>query len=1207
MDNISFQAIVRSKVDKRYFIKKNYMKKYILVLILFLFKGMGLQAQTFSDDNFVYTVAPKKPVKSGNFDSLTKEEKSQNITYFDGLGRPIQSIAIGQGANGEDIITPMQYDGFGRQEKEFLPYVSANGGNSYPKIDPTAAITAVQGFYSSDKYENTANPFSQKQYELSPLNRVLKQAAPGTSWAMGSGHEIKLDYQTNKSADGVKLYKAITTWQAGQGLYEISFSDAGTYAENELYKTVTFDENSAANPSESSGSTVEFKNKEGQVVLKRTYDSGEKHDTYYVYDIYGNLTYVLPPKVASAINDDVLNGLCYQYKYDNRNRLVEKKLPGKQWEFIVYDKLDRPVATGPAFSPFKDENAEGWLITKYDAFSRPIYTGWYNQSSNSVIRKSLQDAQNLATVLFETKQTSGTIDEIPAYYSNTIEPINFRLLTVNYYDNYAYPNAPSIPTKIEDQDVLTNAKGLATGSWTRVLTTALAKLGETTTTVYDDNGKPIRTTIQNHYDGYTSTDSKLDFTGKALFTITRHKRTSGDVELVVREEFTYSAQDRLLTHTHQINGGTVQLLASNKYDQLGQLESKNIGDSSGNARQKVDFTYNIRGWLTGINNIENLEDSSDPKDLFAFKINYNKQPGNSAVDALYNGNIAETFWKTASDYSLRSYGYQYDKLNRLKNAIYSKPNDAIPISGAYNESLDYDKNGNIKSLQRYGDSDAPSIVFKIDELTYSYVDENSNRLAKVTDGAGGNDHKGFIDGNKTGDDYTYDDNGNMIADKNKNITKIEYNHLNLPKKITFGTTGTIEYIYNSAGQKLEKIVTEGPTTTNTNYLGGFQYKDNVLQFFPTAEGYVKNEAGVLSYVFQYKDHLGNVRVSYAKNPVTQALEIIEENNYYPFGLKHEGYNPPNLLLGNNEAQKFKFQDKELQDELGLGVYDFVLRQYDPALGRMLQVDPVSHHSQSPYTAFDNNPVFWTDPDGADTRDPIKDKVSVISSYVDKSNVTHITQTTTNTTTTYGDDGSVNVNYSTSSITNTVDADGNVSKGSTVTQSSGSISKDDDGNVSVNAGKTTTRDAKSGDASSALGQWTNAVSNYNKSSDGIYNVDKINKTADYTTKATKAGTSILGNFAGLNSIFGSLSSKQKDAVGVLGSYTSIGGLTGVAGDALKNTIGKNNQYAIIYGVQHIQNGAMMKEMKTPAGQAGGSRYSVGPTSWQDLWKSIKSAF
>ncbi|PJC06076.1 MAG: hypothetical protein CO068_13065, partial [Flavobacteriaceae bacterium CG_4_9_14_0_8_um_filter_34_30] len=395
----------------------------------------------------------------------------------------------------------------------------------------------------------------------------------------------------------------------------------------------------------------------------------------------------------------------------------------------------------------------------------------------------------------------------------------------------------------------------------------------------------------------------------------------------------------------------------------------------------------------------------------------------------------------------------------------------------------------------------------------------------------------------------------------------------------------------------------------------------------------------------YTDHLGNVRLSYTQDPQTGALAILEEQHYYPFGLQHKNYRaerqktarwavlanepacragitkidreealktlkeaaPPTVPL-QNPGYMYKFQTKELQDELGLNWYDFGLRQYDPALGRMLQIDPVTHHSQSPYTAFDNNPVFWSDPDGADTVDPIKDKTTVISSYVDKSNNTFITQTTTNTTTTTNDDGSVSVSYSSASITNKVDAEGNVTKGTSVTQSSGTISKNTDGKISTTAGKTTTREAKSGDASSALGQWTNTVSSYNKSSEnGIYNIDKINKTADYTTTAGKAGVSVLGTFAGFDGIFSMLSTNTKALLGVVGGVKGSDSLMGTIGGGLKETVGANNKYMIIYGVQHVQNGAMMKEMKTPAGQTGGSRYSVGPTSWQGLWKAIKNIF
>ncbi|MFG4002087.1 RHS repeat domain-containing protein [Flavobacterium aquidurense] len=123
---------------------------------------------------------------------------------------------------------------------------------------------------------------------------------------------------------------------------------------------------------------------------------------------------------------------------------------------------------------------------------------------------------------------------------------------------------------------------------------------------------------------------------------------------------------------------------------------------------------------------------------------------------------------------------------------------------------------------------------------------------------------------------------------------------------------------------------------------------------------MKNDSGALSYVFQYKDHLGNVRVSYAKNPQTQVLEIIEENNYYPFGLKHKGYNDYLPI-----ANKYKLNNKELQDELSLNLYDFGMRNYDPALGRWMNIDPLAEFSRrwTPYTYCYNNPMFFVDPDG----------------------------------------------------------------------------------------------------------------------------------------------------------------------------------------------------------------------------------------------------
>jgi RHS repeat-associated protein len=215
-------------------------------------------------------------------------------------------------------------------------------------------------------------------------------------------------------------------------------------------------------------------------------------------------------------------------------------------------------------------------------------------------------------------------------------------------------------------------------------------------------------------------------------------------------------------------------------------------------------------------------------------------------------------------------------------------------------------------------------------------------------------------------DNTYDAYGNMITDFIKGITTaITYNHLNLPTKIAFGAGNNISYIYNATGQKVQKLVVQGANTSTTDYQGGYQYNNAVLKFFPTAEGFVENEGSSYKYVYQYKDHLGNVRLSY-KNTGTVAtptLQIDEENNYYPFGLKHKGYNI--ATPSTNEGLKYKYNGKELQDELGLNVTAMDYRQYDSAIGRFNSMDKLSEltYDISPYRFALNNPIFWADPTG----------------------------------------------------------------------------------------------------------------------------------------------------------------------------------------------------------------------------------------------------
>jgi RHS repeat-associated protein len=933
------------------------MKKIFFFIVILPLLTMSQS----TDQNYLKSISFKKPTSAGTVDIDNPAQAVVQISYFDGLGRPIQQVAHKQSNSGKDIVTHIEYDAFGRQTKEFLPFANTSASLNYM----TSAATDLATFYSSYN-GGTSNPLSEKQLESSPLNRVLKQAAPGDAWALGQGKEIKFDYQTN-GFEEVKHFKLTANWDSSKGLYNPVIVQTSYYSANQLYKTITKDENWTSGEN---NTTEEFKDKEGKVVLKRTYNNNEAHDTYYIYDPYGNLTYVIPPLAEANASQENLNNLGYQYKYDYRNRLVEKKLPGKQWEFIVYDKLDRAVATGPAFSPYGDQSI-GWLITQYDVFNRVIQTGWKAMSVDETERASHQAAIN-----------SG---------SNPFVLSANEVLTKNYYDNYTFTGAPNpMPSLVENQEMATNVKGLQTGSWVKVLDNASSTLGETSYTLYDFKYRPVHTKTTNHLGGYTQVDTYLDWVGKTIYTLTKHTRTNDDTELVVKDMFEYTPQDRLALHKQQINNLPEQLLTKNTYDELGQLISKRVGgeDVSGAASlQTVDYSYNIRGWLKSINDVSNIN-----SDLFAFTINYNEA---ETATPLFNGNISETFWKTSSDNIKRKYNYSYDNLNRLLQADYSK--EGSTTFNSYLEHLSYDKNGSIQTLLRNGDMDTDGMQFvnPIDNLTYLYDQNNKNQLLRVFDATanpiGFKDDTNGLSINhdiEENPDYAYDANGNMTRDDNKGITNITYNHLNLPVIIYFAGDNKITYLYNASGQKVGKKVTQAGVTTTTDYLSGFQYKNNVLQFFPHAEGYVNATEEMVfmggtsyrfNYVFNYTDHLGNIRLSYSQDPSTNVLKIIEENHYYPFGLKHTGYNSDQMMYVKEASvlkikpkpalfktsNNYKYNGKELQEELGLNMYDYGARNYDPALGRWMNVDPLAEKMQnnSPYCYAFNNPIFFIDKDG----------------------------------------------------------------------------------------------------------------------------------------------------------------------------------------------------------------------------------------------------
>lgn len=956
-----------------------------------------LITQSLSNENYIYTIAAQKATT--NIESLIQNERDstlESVTYFDGFGRPKQKIAIRQSPASKDIVTHIEYDAFGRQAKSYLPYTSTQGDGMFKASALNLTSTYYNTNYASDIDVNNPNPYSEKVLENSPLGRVFEQTAPGKDWiktaslvpgkAYSDGHTIKTEYHTNIVNE---VNSFVVTLSFANNTYTPTLSGGTTYhPAGSLSKTVIKDENWTASDG-ANRTTEEFKNRLGQLVLKRTYalistSTPEAHDTYYVYDVYGNLSYVIPPKVnvADGVSTDELNKLCYQYVYDHKNRLVEKKIPGKGWEYIIYDKHDRPILTQDALQ----RNLSQWLFTKYDIFGRVAYTGIFAHATPG--RVYWQDHASLYSYQDEERIDPGVIRRgTLIYYTSRAFPQDYsEIITINYYDDYTY----DMPSGVGGPDTLgtvygetptTNVKELPTGTKIRVLGT---DDWITNISYYDQKSRLIYTHTHNAYLGTTDiVKLKLGFTGKIVETTSLHTNindTGLGTQMIV-DHFDFDHAERLLEQRQTINGGSnTEVIVSNSYGPLGQLKTKGVGGkTTQNRLQTVDYSYNIRGWLTNINN-----DVHNDNDLFNFNIKYNDIT--DVNKKLFNGNISQTSWNTLNtDSSTKTYTYSYDALNRIKSGISNNSNYDL-------SSVSYDKNGNILNLIRRGHTDTNATTFgDMDNLSYSY-DANSNRLIKVADAAPV-DGFGFKDDAvnttvDTADDYVYDVNGNMVKDFNKEILGLNgadgilYNHLNLPTKVIFNphvyTNKNIEYVYDATGVKLRKTVNDGGAITTTDYAGNFIYKDSKLEFFNHAEGYVKHtNSNGYEYIYQYKDHLGNVRLSYADSNDNGVItvstdpntnELIDESNYYPFGLKQRGYNETgNTVNGNSVAQKKMFGGKEYNDELGLNWYDFHARNYDDAIGRWMNLDPHSdnYYDSTPYAYGLNNPLYFVDPDGKD--------------------------------------------------------------------------------------------------------------------------------------------------------------------------------------------------------------------------------------------------
>jgi RHS repeat-associated protein len=1063
---------------------------WMLLLVLPAMAQQPTNLPSYSSNtpvNFVRTFTATAPTTdAAGLPNKPLTEVKEATQYFDGLGRPLQTVVkkgsmvttdlisvSTDAANAKDLVTPVLYDAFGREQYKFLPF-AASTADGLLKTNP---FTEQQGFMDN-QYGSQGNDknhgYSQTVFEASPLNRPLAQFAPGANWAgtatqtnEADRHSIKTSYWINTPADDVKIW-TVTNGPIGDGSgggsgvqanvtvssrtahpppymasNSITFADgfeslpgdnftasivsgsgggipsdlitstytvAGAYQAGTLYKNVTTDEQGKQ--------VIEFKDKEGKVVLKKVQltaapDNGSGSDhadwmcTYYIYDDLGNLRCVIQPEGVKALsqngwllNPTLYKEQCFRYEYDERNRMVVKKVPGAAEVAMVYDVRDRLVMTQDG-NLRANPDGSLWNFTLYDALNRPIKTGIVAAASDPKTHWAAAKALG-----------GGATNEAIQYPDNNLLT-STTSLTETFYDNYEWITDNSIPDvtgvylithdgqlyngnnsdnssfpfhKRNVQD--TRTKGMVTGTRIKVLNTTDYI---TTVIIYDDKGRAIQVKTINHTGGIDLATTQYSWSGQPLITLSEQQRVGDPAagstnKILTITKNSYDALGRVTQTTKNImdyyNPGIQsgdQVMAQNYYDALGQLKTKSIGRRYDAPLQPVEtqnYEYNIRGWLLGVN--RGYVSSSGTGHSFGFDLAYDKVTNSGTNTALqgyagagmFNGNITGMTWRGSTGAKeIRRYDYAYDAANRIINADFKDYNgSSFTANGNFSSSMGdgnplnpnqaYDLNGNILSMTQYGLYGG--VKTTIDQLTYSYV-AGSNKLLKVKDAQTTNYQLGdFHDGaNGDNSDYEYDINGNLTKDLNKGISSISYNILNLPKQIVVDNKGTISYTYDAAGNKLSKTVNEtGQAAKTTQYLGGMIFEGNILQHVATEEGRVRLASGQWRYDYFLKDHLGNVRVMLADNG-----DPLEETHYYPFGLTQKGISTRQIGALHNKEKTF--QDQQIDEDLDLNWVQFKYRNHDPQIGRFIEVDPLAddYVHNSTYAFSENRVTNGVDLEG----------------------------------------------------------------------------------------------------------------------------------------------------------------------------------------------------------------------------------------------------
>lgn len=945
---------------------------------------MGLieraNAQTLSTHKNAVVHSKFREKTQNEADASDPNKAVITVTYADGLGRILQTVGYQQSPTNKDIVSgAVEFDKFGRVIRTALAAPTTDNMGKYQ----TNPFSLANSFYSDSAYTSIT------AFDNSPLNRVRKQYGAGKRWRA----DIKPIQSFNESAGNDIRYYYIDA----NGNIILS----GTYPSNSLYKKRIIDEQGHT--------SIEISDKRGRLVQKQVQDgTGTYATTCYTYDGLGRILAVIQPEGYMLNNGDgesiIKNSAewhrwVFSYEYDYRGRMHLKHVPASGNEYMVYDKWDRLVWSQTAIQ----REDKRWSFYKYDAFNREIMRGEKTFNETIELNDLETEAWGWSGDRYESRVGGGLFYSYSNSYPQLFTDADIRHVT--YYDNYndwrplgmAFADGG---TAFHSQHP--EAQGLMVGSRSR---SDINSSWEATVLYYDNKVRVIRTFSHNLYGQIEMLDTEYNQAGEILQIKKTHKNASGTAT-IDQSQNELDHVGRVKKEFHGINTTPVEIV-KNDYDEIGRLSQKKIfpnntfvaggtkefieRPSQGivtqpntvdlarryvllepttdikainlnsylahidpnapqgtniNGLQTMNFSWHLRGGLLGINldNNGNAIPKASEGDLFSYKLDFE-------TAGFYDGNIGKQYWQSANDQNqaigLRSYTLSYDALKRLTGA-----NFAGIGSETYSLSeLTYDKNGNIKTMQRNGKTSSGFGL--IDNLNYVY---DGNKLNQVTDGVSATDNEVDLVPRGSGN-YTYYTDGSVKSDENEGVLLIIYDtFLRQPKEIQLTESRKINYYYNGAGALLKTVYSTGEYWEFTP--NGMIYKNGQPYQMPTPEGRAIYVNGAWQYEFFYTDHLGSARVAFRANG--NQLVKTSEIAFDPWGVVLRGAGQVNGV-----TNRFEYQNKESEKTFGLNRINLGARTYNPTTGRLDRVDALSDQMRrhSTYAVNFNNPMRFIDPDG----------------------------------------------------------------------------------------------------------------------------------------------------------------------------------------------------------------------------------------------------